>query len=310
MLEKKGKKKPASSELRMDLVSDDWVVIATGRGKRPETFAQHQRIKEEIPSADCPFCGEEILKKAILRCGNVISIPNDFPAFSIGDTLNERMDGPNRVMDGIGYHEVVITLDHEKHLAQFTNNEIRDMIDVYQARYLDLLGKDFVKYISIFHNHGREAGASIAHPHSQIMAIPIIDPDLKDSMQGASSYYEKTGKCVYCAMIEWDLEDRKRVIYENEKFVVLCPFAPQTSFEIRIYPKEHSPYFEKITDEIGHGNLNVNVKLRKKDELLPLQTAFENMIENLNMDLMISIVSFVFVSYDSNDPFYYYFLWF
>lgn len=237
------------SELRMDLVSNDWIVVATGRGRRPEIFAKHERIKEEIPAENCPFCKKEILGKAVFRQGNVISIPNDFPAFAYGESLNERVDGPNRIMDGVGFQEVIITLDHKKQLAQFSKEEMRDVVDVYQARYLDLIEKKFIRYVSIFHNHGREAGASVAHPHSQLIAIPIIDPDLRDSMQGASSFYEKTGRCVYCDMLDWDMKDSRRVIYENEKFVALCPFAPQTTFEVRVYPKKHQPYFERITEE-------------------------------------------------------------
>jgi UDPglucose--hexose-1-phosphate uridylyltransferase len=244
-----GKEKKQVSELRMDLVSNDWIVVATGRGRRPETFAKQERTKEETPIEKCPFCKEGILDKAIFRKGNVISIPNDFPAFSYGESLNERMDGPNRIMDGVGFQEVIITLDHKKHLAQFSKEEMRDVIDVYQARYLDLIEKKFIKYVSIFHNHGKEAGASVAHPHSQLIAIPIIDPDLRDSMQGASAFYEKTGKCVYCAILDWDMKDGQRVIYENEKFVALCPFAPQSVFEVRVYPKKHQPYFERITEE-------------------------------------------------------------
>lgn len=248
-------KKPAClpdrqvSELRMDLVSNDWIVVAAGRGRRPETFAKRERIKEEAPIEKCPFCKKEILSKAVFRKGNVISIPNDFPAFSCADSLNERMDGPNRIMDGVGFHEVIITLDHKKHLAQFSKDEIRDVIDVYRERYLDLIEKKFIRYVSIFHNHGREAGATVAHPHSQLIAIPVIDPDLRDSMQGANAFYEKTGKCVYCVMLDWDIKDGRRVIYENEEFVALCPFAPQTAFEVRVYPKKHQPYFERITED-------------------------------------------------------------
>jgi UDPglucose--hexose-1-phosphate uridylyltransferase len=152
-------------------------------------------------------------------------------------------------MDGVGFHEVIIFLDHEKQLAQFSTEEMKDVINVYQMRYLDLIRKKFVKYVSIFHNHGKEAGASVVHPHSQLIAIPVIDPQLRDSIEGAELFYEKNKKCIYCVMIEWDKKDGQRIVYENEKFVVLCPFAPQSDFEVRIYPKEHRPYFEKITEE-------------------------------------------------------------
>jgi len=236
-------KEKSPSELRMDLVSNDWVVIATGRARRPETFAQQERIKDAISPKKCPFCKLKFSEKT------VISHPNDFPAFAPTDDLNKREKGPNLVMDGVGYHEVIITADHKKQIAQFIPDEVKTVIDLYQKRYLELMNKKFVKYISIFHNHGREAGSSIAHPHSQLLAIPVIDPDLRSSLDGAEFFYRSHGKCVYCTMIEWELQDKKRIIYENEKFLVVCPFAAQVAFEVRVYPKEHQPYFEKMTEE-------------------------------------------------------------
>lgn len=249
------KKKKFPSELRMDLVSSDWVIIATGRARKPETFAKEKRIKDAVSSKDCPFCQKEILGKALASHNKpdgswfVLSIPNDFPALSRGDDLNERKQGPNRIIDGLGYQEVIITADHKKQLAQFSKEEIKMVVDMYQERYLDLVKRKFIKYVSIFHNYGREAGASVAHSHSQLVAIPVIDPDLRGSLSGAESFYRSQGKCVYCTMINWDIRDGHRVIYENKKFVVLCPFASQVSFEVRVYPKEHQPHFEKMNDE-------------------------------------------------------------
>lgn len=244
--------KKIPSELRMDLVSDDWVVIATGRARRPDSFAKNGRNKNVVKPKDCPFCQKEVIDTAVFRSlrpdGSwvAVSIPNKYPAFTERKSLNERKEGPNRIMDGHGFHEVVITHDHEKPMALLPQEEIENVIDVYQSRYLALMDKEFIKYISIFHNHGEEVGASVAHPHSQMIAIPVIDPGLKRSIDGAEDFYGSHGKCVYCEMIEWEKKDGRRVIYENEKFIVLCPFASQISFEIRIYPKEHSPYFEQI----------------------------------------------------------------
>ncbi len=243
------------SELRLDLVSNDWVVIATGRARRPETFAEEKRIRDDVSPEKCPFCQPKILDKSVLTLNKpdgswfVLSIPNDFPALSKGDSLNEKEEGPNRKMDGIGFHEVIITSDHKKQMAQMTNQEIKLVIDLYQKRYLDLIDKELIKYVSIFHNHGKEAGASIAHPHSQLIAIPVLDPDLRSSLDGADNYYQKHKKCVYCSMIGWDIKDKRRIIYQNDEFVVLSPFAPQVSFEVRVYPKKHQPYFEKMTEK-------------------------------------------------------------
>jgi len=255
-MNKKTTKHKFPSELRMDMVSNDWVVIATGRARRPESFGKHKRAKADVSQKDCPFCQKEMIDLAISSRYKkqddswfVISIPNKFPAFSRGYDLNERKEGPNRVMDGLGYHEVIITADHKRQMAQFSNEEMKMVIDIYQERYLDLIDEKFIKYVSIFHNHGKEAGASVAHPHSQLIAIPILDPDLASGLNGAEAFYKSHGECVYCTMMKWDMKDRQRIIYENEKFVVLCPFAPQVSFEVRVYPKTHHPNFEKMGEQ-------------------------------------------------------------
>jgi UDPglucose--hexose-1-phosphate uridylyltransferase len=229
-------------------------LIATGRAKRPTEFTKQKRQKIEVAEKDCPFCNLATQEKPVLEYKNekgereVVIIPNKFPAFIHSNGLHERALGPYSLMDGVGFHEVVVTRDHKKSLAELSAAQIKRVIDAYQERYLELANEEFVNYISIFHNHGREAGASISHPHSQIIAIPLTDPDLQRSLNGSRLFFENRGECVHCKMLEWDLEDRQRVIYENKEFVVLVPFAPRVAFELRIYPKEHHAYFERIKD--------------------------------------------------------------
>ena len=247
-------KKPAS-ELRFNLVSKDWVVIATGRARRPETFATQQRERREVPEKECPFCNLGSQEKPVLEYKDenneweVTVVPNKFPAFSPHlEGLGERSEGIYSMMDGVGFHEVVITRDHKKSLAELSVLQIKKVIDAYQERYLDLANEKFVNYVAIFHNHGHEAGASIVHPHSQIIAMPLIDPDLRRSINGSQVFFEKHNHCVHCKMIEQDLEDKQRIIFVNEKFVVLAPFASRVAFEVRIYPREHHAYFERIKE--------------------------------------------------------------
>lgn len=242
-----------SSELRFDIVSNDWVVIATGRAQRPEVFTK--RKKERVPSAkNCPFCHIDIEKEKILyqyplaKRWRVISIPNKYPAFSRGKHLDKKNVGPYKRINGIGFHEVVVFRNHIKELGQFSTKEMKEVIDCYHERYLDLMNEKFVNYVAIFNNKGRDAGASIYHPHSQIVAIPTIDADLRRSLKGSRDFFNAHKKCVHCAMVEWDLKDKKRIIFENKEFVVLAPFVPRVAFEIRIYPKDHLPYFERITN--------------------------------------------------------------
>ncbi|OHA63119.1 MAG: hypothetical protein A2748_03060 [Candidatus Wildermuthbacteria bacterium RIFCSPHIGHO2_01_FULL_45_20] len=253
------------SELRYDLVSQDWVLIATGRARRPETFGAEKR-QEVKTGKTCPFdalakqeCATIAYnkgKRVDFSRGKVcipsewttISVANKYPAFAPSKSLRKRYVGPYPVMDGVGFHEVIITKDHKKDIPQFSLMQVKEMIDLYHARYVDLKDEDHVHYISIFKNKGLQAGASIAHPHSQLIAIPMTDPDIQRSLSGSYAYFMEHKDCIHCMMLEWDRKDKKRIVFENSLYAVVCPFASRVSFEMRIYPKGHLPYFEK-TDE-------------------------------------------------------------
>ena len=252
------KNKTQISELRQDLVTGDWVVIADGRSKRPEEFAAHKReAVAEDPNKACFFCHPEETRqeKDVLIYqdeNNEWSLrvfPNKYPAFSRGKVTRHFEEGPYFGMDGVGYHEVIVTRDHEKQIAQLDVFRVAEIVDAYQERYIDLMNKKSVNYIEIFHNHGKEAGASIGHPHSQLMAIPVISPYVTLELDGAELYYKANKKCVYCTIIEWEMEHKKRIIFEDSDFLAFCPFASRASFEVWVIPKRHKPYFERISAE-------------------------------------------------------------
>ncbi|HEB01392.1 MAG TPA: DUF4921 family protein [Candidatus Portnoybacteria bacterium] len=260
------KDKRGISEVRQDLVSGTWVVIATGRARRPEDYKKQKREKFEAPTTNCPFCypektgqREDVLiyykktpaktkKSQAKREWSLRVFPNKYPAFVPLETLEKREEGPFHLMDGVGFHEVIVTRDHRRQIAEFSTEEIVQVIDAYQSRYLALMNRKFIDNISIFHNHGREAGASIVHPHSQLIALPVVDPDVHRSLEGSENYFRANKRCVHCTMIEWEMESKKRIVFENSDFVVFCPFVSRTAFEIRIYPKDHKSYFERITE--------------------------------------------------------------
>jgi len=257
------------SELRFDLISKDWVVIATGRARRPETFKREKRIYGVAggwrPKKLCPFCqissqktptlifshGRKIpVTGGIPKDWTTIVIPNKYPAFLPSPKLEKRMEGKfYQTINAVGFHEVVVTRDHKKSMAQFPIEGVKEVIDVYQERYLDLMKKPFVDYVSIFHNHGLEAGASILHPHSQIITTPLIDTDLKKALFNSRKYFKVHKKCIYCQMNKWEQKTRKRVVFENKEFLVICPFASKAAFETIISPKRHLSNFEKITEK-------------------------------------------------------------
>ncbi|MCD6550582.1 DUF4921 family protein [bacterium] len=255
------------SELRFDAVSRDWVVIATGRARRPETFKEEgEKIKEDT-TKDCPFCdlsdqeipvlifshGKRVgLTKEgkIPRNWTTIVLPNKYPAFFPSSRLDEEIEGGiYHKINAAGFHEVVVLRNHHRQIAQLSVKRIKELIDVYQSRYLSLMKEKFVSYISIFHNHGRRAGASIAHPHSQIITTPLVDVDLKNALENSSRYFKKHKKCIYCVMGKWEQKVKKRIVFENKDFIVVCPFASKSAFEMIVSPKKHRPYFERITEK-------------------------------------------------------------
>ncbi len=254
---KENTKNIPASELRQDIVSGDWVVIATGRAKRPDDFANFRRIQDDKGTEGCLFedpvaTGQEkdvlIYHKSdgdwTLRV-----FPNKYPAFSRGRAVKNLSEGPYFAMSGIGYHEIVVTRDHYRQLAMMETLEIAEVLDAYQDRYLDLMNKKSVNYIAIFHNHGKEAGASIPHPHSQLTAVPVVAPYIQLELDGAERYYRSNKHCVFCVMAEYESQEQKRVVFENDEFVAFCPFASRAAFEVWVMPKKHNPYFERITDE-------------------------------------------------------------
>ncbi|HEY4476254.1 MAG TPA: galactose-1-phosphate uridylyltransferase [Candidatus Paceibacterota bacterium] len=253
------------SELRLDPVSQDWVLIATGRARRPETFQKERRSSKEDSALACPFerLDEQEKPTAVffngkqvrIKQGSVpdswstVVIPNKYPAFSPVVSPRTRIIGPYQTIEGVGFHEVIITRDHQKDIPQFTIAQVKELIDAYQERYLALMSEEFVNYIAIFKNKGEKAGATIMHPHSQLIATPVTAADIQRSMQGSKQYFARYLRCVHCDMIQWDLQEKQRIIFENDSFVALCPFASRVAFEVRVYPKEHLSYFEESTEE-------------------------------------------------------------
>ena len=252
-------RKKTVSELRQDAVSGDWVVIATGRAKRPYDFLREKRPIFNQPKKSCPF--EVLYDNALLAyapeahpaglmrrrdqwCVQVI--PNKYPAFGAGPCAVFHRVGPYQWTEGTGFHEVVITRDHERSFALMSPDEADAVFGAYQERWRALADKECVEYVSIFHNHGRLAGATISHPHSQIVALPVIPPDVGRSLKGSAEYFKARRACVHCAILKYEMDDGSRVIYENSACAVVAPYASKTAFEMRLFPKRHSAYFEDM----------------------------------------------------------------
>jgi UDPglucose--hexose-1-phosphate uridylyltransferase len=250
-------------ELRRDPITGEWVIIASERAKRPSDFASHSPGRDNHNEPSCPFCpGNEAMTPpeimAFRHPGSqrngpgwwVRVVSNKFPALGIEGDLNKTGRGMYDWMNGIGAHEVIIeTTEHDKHLGFLDNRQIEDVLWAYRARYLDLKKDPRLKYILIFRNYGRVAGASLSHPHSQLVATPIIPAVVSGELAGARRYTEYRDRCVFCDILRQETEERKRLVAENEHFIVFEPYASRAPFETWLLPKRHSASFAAISAE-------------------------------------------------------------
>lgn len=242
------------SELRQDLVTGDWVVIASGREKRPDQFAG---VPEKHGAHFDPFADPESSGQAedilIYRHGeddwSTRVFPNKYPALARGKKTKNLSVGPYTAQVGVGYHELIVTRDPEKTFPHMETWRVAEVFDAYQERYVALMSKKSVVSIQIFHNHGKASGASQTHPHSQLMAVPVLDPDLTKSLEGAERFHKAHKKNVFQVIADFEVSEEERVVFENEHFIAFCPFASRAAFQVTILPKRNNPYFERITEE-------------------------------------------------------------
>lgn len=251
--------RPGASELRQDPITGKWVVIATGRAQRPHDLARRQAVGPRPPAFvdTCPFCNLDRFPQARPtlvsprgRSWRVRAFPNKFPAFTPADRVTARKDGLYTVMDGVGFHEVIIVRPHNGTMAELPRVELARYLRAWRERYRALMVKPSVAYLQLIENHGPESGASLSHPHLQLFALPVIPSDeVVDLLRGAEAYWEENGACAYCDILAYERGVGTRIVWENGRFTVLCPFASRAPNEQWVLPKHHSPGFETLTDE-------------------------------------------------------------
>lgn len=249
------------SQFRQDVVTGDWVLIAPGRGKRPH-WDDQDHFEQSIDT--CPFETERMHEQSdpvlLLLDGNevpwrgvwtdawdVAVLGNKYPALSAGVCGEPTGDGLYCSHPGFGFHELVITRTHGMHLADLSKNQLANVLTAYHMRYRTITAQPCGAYVSIFHNHGKRAGASLAHNHSQILSTPIVPPEVYRAVRGADGYSARTGRRVYDDIVAHELRLGTRVIYENEDMIVLCPYASKAPFEMMVLPRHHAAQFQDAT---------------------------------------------------------------
>lgn len=262
-----------NSEFRKDLVSGDWVVIAPKRLNRPDQFKRKEK-RIIPPKKDCPFedpqkSGHDkpslvypSFKKWLIQV-----VSNKYPVL-VHKEICPRigLKGPYSIMDGIGIHDVVITKDHYKNFAHLDKKIAIELFKIFQKRYKMMAKEKCIKYFFAFHNWGSKAGASIFHPHYQILSLPIIPPDVNRSLEGSQRYFKNYKRCVHCDMIKFEQREKKRIVFENKEAIAFTPFVAKEPFELRVFPKKHDFCFASSSQKIIEGTVDVLQNVLKKLE--------------------------------------------
>lgn len=250
-------------ELRKDPVLGRWIIISKERRKRPTDFPV------EISTGSggfCPLCpgNESFTPSEVLayRDGHqsrngpgwqVRVVPNKFPALVIEGDLSKEGVGLYDRMNGIGAHEVVIEgPQHETAFADFSIANKALVFKAYKERIIDLEKDSRFKYVIVFKNHGKAAGASLEHSHSQLIALPILPRMIVSELDGARSHYRYKERCIFCDIIRQEILQDERVVCQNDRFITITPFAPRTPFEMWVLPKRHASAYYSLDDADLH----------------------------------------------------------
>lgn len=244
------------NELIRDPVTGRWIIVFLDKIPKISDFKiePHKKNKD-----NCPFCwGNEAMTPpeiiAHRKSGppnssgwTVRVVPNKFPALKIEGDLNKEGIGIFDVMNGIGAHEVIIdTPDHFRDMSDLSYAEAEEVIWAYLGRSIDLKRDRRFKYTLIFKNYGKVAGASLEHPHSQLIALPIVPKRVLEEIDGAAKYFNYKERCVFCDMVRGEQQDKDRIIYEGDAFLAFCPYVSRFPYEVWILPKKHASDFTSI----------------------------------------------------------------
>ncbi len=259
------------SQLRLNPLTGRWVTIVAERSERPSDFAPRSPQVEADPGRPCPFCpgNEEASLPAIETVDEAGSwrmrvIPNRYPAFDGDEPFAVHHLGPVHVeAEASGIHEVfVVSREHQVLPGGISDDDARETMLVLKRRLLQHAATPNVRYTQAIMNHGREAGASLAHPHGQLLGLPFVPGEILDE-QRAFSRFE--GGCILCATVEAELVDGKRVLFATDDVVCVAPFWSGSPYELLIIPRSHDLHMtDTADDELG----SVGIAIRDAIEAL------------------------------------------
>ena len=246
------------SVYRKNMITNDWVIFAPNRASRPmelksKDSGDNVDLFKERPvyKPSCPFCpgNEKPEDRELFRIGNgdhwkVRILENKYSSVDRNVEPVRRQEHLFKEMDGFGIHDVIVENPaHNKTLAIFTHEELLDLLQAYLERAKQIKTIASVRHIVIFKNQGSRAGGSLEHPHSQIYGLPLVPFETQIRLREMDRYHDINDNCMLCDMIKGEQERGARIIYQNEHFVCLSPFAALSPYHFWVMPKKHSPSF-------------------------------------------------------------------
>lgn len=270
-------------QLRKDPVLKQWVIISPERGKRPSDFKKAEEHRDD--KSQCPFCegNEHMTPNEILSFRTagtqtdskgwwVRIVPDQNPILMPdGDSGREGI-GMFDAMNSIGVHEIVVeTPDHETSIQNSTPEQMREVIWAYKQRLVEIKKNPRYKHFMVVKNSGKGV-SKFSHDHSHIVATPIIPKRIEEEIEGAREYFHYHDRCLFCDIVKQESNSKVRVVYEDDQFIVFCPFAARFPFEMQITPKKHMPFFELIENtQVQSLATALQTALKKLQSLLPGQ---------------------------------------
>lgn len=269
------------SQLRRDPADHSWTIFLDDLDYGPSSY---EICGTNIRNNDiCPLChGQEAQTTPEIMAlrpkggeknkggWTIRVVPNMYPALRIEGELIKRGDGPYDSISGIGAHELIIESPvHNEGLGDFSRQHISELIRVFLSRYQDLRRDSRFKYISIFKNYGQNAGATLEHSHTQLIALPVVPKKITQMMDIKRNYFQRKDRCLFCDIVMEEKQFKNRLILEDESFLAFVPFAVRAPFGIMILPKKHQHNFSQMDEkEIWDLSGLLRILLRKMDDLL------------------------------------------
>ncbi|MDP2735103.1 MAG: HIT domain-containing protein, partial [bacterium] len=264
------------SELRQDLTSREWVLFPPSkRTKRPAQFAKDAPPIKKQPKRGCAFENPKEAGGGVLiasypdtKAWRLQVVPNKFPVMqSSKNKAAIKKRGVFQYIEGYGHHELVITRGHDANFPKLSISDANLLFNAFRERYREIAKDKNTAYISIYHNWGPHSGASIYHPHYQILSTPVLPPMAERSLDNARRHRNQQKECVHCLQVRLALADKRRLIYEDELSVAFAPYAPKEPFEFRVSPKNHTSYFEDASEyEINSMVKSLQTAIKKLDK--------------------------------------------